>query len=683
MKLQLKFYLKDEGGALREFPDCPEFIWEDGPKAVEIKGCKFPEKTCVAAFFSERGDDKFLLQLADQPDISYRYLGENGNFFTKKYKVDAAGKRVRDENGHYIRERGNCENLFRGAMGDSVLKLSQRNYDQEWVDIVSINVSIEPDADKRELMQKMALTLLPINPFLVLSNIEGLSKASVSRYWEHGDSKEEEWNAYIEVETIKWIFNRLFPRLFAIISDCAYRISVKSEVTKVGRLRHVDGRSRRAMEKLLLRHGAGMENRTIIGSSRYCDVNVVAHCVIGAFLCNQIRRLSRIERFLGKKIDEKKRCKEEKGETDCNKRNYYERAIREEAAMKKSVRRLKRKIQEVFGVGPWAQSNLNVSIFKATPEDFSFDENYRYVYSLVETFEKIRFLWRNNVGEMLTPSVDYGAGRARQSRWQRNYSYVYEAWVFVSLLKAFQSCGFSMLSQYRAKIIARAIDSFMGQRNNDPVQCDSSDGELQVELFHGVCASKWDPENDINGLSHHLEHDNPLTPDFEIRFVKKGATAVSESEYVILLDAKSGRFLCNVDVQSRKKYETAIYRNQDQDPPHQVWLVYSGISHKSDDNDTVPKAGVEFDHEDGRECWAASETMAEESPRLHNGKFKWTQDGITDGRKFRRSKPFVGHLRGNAVTVSDNNVFEEFVKVQLETVKGYFGIKSSCGISGV
>lgn len=666
MKLELKFFLKDEKGKPYPFPDRPTYTWEDGPKEDEITGCSFPETTLVSAFFSETGNDKYRLQLAFQPDFSYSKIGNNKEFYTEKRKVNSAGQCIKDENGKDIWERDNCVNLFQGAMGSSVLRLSQRNLDHEWEDIFSVRIAITPSKDKLELMRKMAVSLFPINPFLVLSNVEGLSKVNVVRSWEQGDSKEYEWNAYIELETVKWMYRRLFPRLYAITYDCAYQVAVRHEMAKIHQLRRIDGRCRRKIENLVLRYnGEPIGNRRIMASSRCCDVNIVAHRAIGSFLWRQLKRLLYISRFLDEKIREKYRFIEQ--EIDGNKKKSYRGAIQEEESMKLSIDKFVRKIQHVISIGPWARADSGESIFKATPKDFSFNENYGYVYSLIGAFEKMRFMWRNAIGEMLTPSVRLVDSSGGESRWQRNYSYVYESWVFVSLLKAFKACGFPMLNQYRTKIIRRSIDSFMGQRNNDPVPCASEDGELMVELFHGVCAPKWDANSVENkGLSHHADHGDPITPDFEIRFIKKGFDDDHDSEYVIVLDAKSGRVLGNESIQQRNKYIQKLYRNQDQDPPHQVWLVYSGTS----------SSGVEFNDLDGKECWAGSETMIEESPGQHNGKFRWTLDGITDGRKYKRNKPFVGHLRCNAETIVGKNVFEEFVRVQLKTVRRYFGLKA-------
>lgn len=658
MKLELKFFLKDEKeGKVYPFPECPDYTWEDGPNEDEITGCSFPEDTLVSAFFSETGNDKYRLQLAFQPDFSYSKIGNNREFYTERRKCQST-----------------CVKLFQGAMGSSELKLSQRTPDYEWEDILSIRIAINPSKDKLELMRKMAATLFPVNPFLVLSNVEGLSKVNVARNWEQGDSKEYEWNAYIELETVKWIYGQLFPRLYAIAYDCAYQVSVRYEMAKIHQLRRIDGQCRRKIERLVLRYNSEpIGNRRIMAPSRCCDVNIVAHRVIGSFLRGQLKRLLDISRFLDNKIEEKYRYIDQ--EIDGNKKKSYRGAIREEKLMKLSIAKFVKKIQNVIGIGPWLRVDSEAQIFKATPKDFSFNENYGYVYSLICAFEKMRFMWRNMIGEMLTPSVRLADCRGGQSRWQRNYSYVYESWVFVSLLKAFKACGFPMLNQYRAKIIARSIDSFMGQRNNDPVPCVSEDGELKVELFHGVCAPKWDANSvEINGLSHHADHGDPITPDFEIRFTKKGVDNDHDSEYVIVLDAKSGRVLGDESIQQRNKYIQKLYRNQDQDPPHQVWLVYSGTSSLYNDGKSKPTSGIEFNKLDGNECWAERETMIEEAPYQHNGKFMWTHDGITDGRKYRRNKPFVGHLRCNAETILGNNVFEKFVMVQLKTVKKYFGL---------
>ena len=141
------------------------------------------------------------------------------------------------------------------------------------------------------------------------------------------------------------------------------------------------------------------------------------------------------------------------------------------------------------------------------------------------------------------------------------------------------------------------------------------------------------------------------------------------NEYVLVLDAKSGRRLDVFAIGARNKYIEEIRRDGYGNQVHQTWLVYSGESRRND----MP--GIEFNPQrDGWECWSSEDY----APGKYNFGFKLTDGGVIKDKprnKESRVDGFVGHLRCNAVTIDKKDVFERFVDLQIAAAKHYFGLK--------
>lgn len=667
MKLILTF---KEQGILKSF-DLPEIL-PSVPLQASLKELEVPEVEMVSAKlegYKSTFGRKYILQLAQQPDEKFEQLGEDGSFFIKRRRVTGTGEKVT--------LKDNYASLFRGAMGPSVLRL--RCYDQkcDWVDILRLRINIIPKEDRRILMIRMLEALLPVNPFLALSPSLGLSKVKMSSKWRSESVSMRLWSALIEYQTIKWIIDRLEPHLYAIAQSPAIEIRKAPALRKAQSIRHVGPVIIRRIVKNLGNHPRCQVGDLLLPSTRLTpSMDIVAHRVVGTFLRARIKRLVAIQAFLQRQHDFMQHELDEGKEQVRAQKEYYRTSILEQKEVLRGVKMILSRIIGIWRHGPWRDVVKDEYIWNVDISDFSFNANYRYVFSKLGAFEKMRFVWNYHYNDAMTCTRKDEIDNDGQSRWQKNYSYVYEAWAYIELLKAFDRAGFRMMDQYRVQVVSHAIDAFLGQRYNDPVTCYSEDGRLKVELIYG-CRIPVKTRG-AKGLCHSKPRvEVPLTPDFIIRFTNIGEGGDQEDDYVIVLDAKSDRELQEYNIVQRDNYREYIYRNEDE-KPQQVWLIYSGqITGKND-----PRAGIEFSELNGKECWSDSEWYEEgrnESPLTHNGSFRWSKNGISKHGKlksFERSSPFVGHLRCNALTQDvHDNVFDEFVQGQICTARKVLGIE--------
>ena len=561
--------------------------------------------------------------------------------------------------------------LLYGAMGPSVLRLTKLNSEGDYVDIWEAVVTVKPNADRLQVMRKMVSEIFPVNPYLAMSSAWGLSKIPVRKDWKEESRSRSIWSALIEYEATKFVFKKIAPHLQSMIASSASKIEKHEAI--VG-MRFIRRHSPQLIRQISLQV-ATMGEQAIdcrVCTSVYSDSNdIIAHRVIGDFLRRRLLRLEKIESEYRRFI-----CTGEAEIADKlsggDKKDYHKRAIHEECETIDKIEKLKNSICAMYVSGPWKELPPSPPVLSLSADAFQYGPHYRYVYSQLSDFAKMQFIWNSSEdvqSRRSTLSHELGSTEGRPNQWIHNYTVIYEGWVFVRILRAFESLGFGMLKQYQSFVVRNAIDAYMGQRHNTQFKLRSNDSNMQIELCYGCSFPPYSQE--CKGFCHTKDGTSvPLTPDFSLRISKIDG---SEESYALVLDAKSGRELCLWDIKARWKYESCVKKDAN-DAPDQVWLIYAGKSTGEQ------KAGIEFSSLDGKECWNDDGEWhacdRKESPCVVNGTFKWSRLGISEKgelKKFSRRDPFVGHLRANSVTAEKSDVFEEFVEGIVNTARHVLG----------
>ena len=665
--MKLKLYITGRGW----LPDFEVARLPSGqPKLVEISG-EYNEDAFVMASLAEMGSlrpsrEDYCLQLAYNPSYKFDCLrSEDGQLYYEKRRKNKDGKLVKKPEPQ--------GKLFYGAMGHSVLRLMERNSKGVYVDIWQGVVNVKPDADRLQMMRKMVSEIFPVNPYLAMSSAWGLSQISVSEKWKGELRSLSIWSALIEYEATKFVFKKIAPHLQGMIASSASKIERHDAVVGVGSIRRISPQVIRRISRRVATMGELAIDSRVWASALSDSNDIVSHRVIGDFLRTRLIRLTKIRQEYQRFIDAGKMEIDDRL-SGGDKKGYHKRTIQEENKTINAIEKLKESIGAIYVSGPWNGLHSGLPILSLTAEAFQYGPHYRYVYSQLSDFERMRYIWNSNENtqsKIRTLSRELGNAGAKPNQWIRNYSEIYEGWVFVRLLRAFERLGFGMLKQYQSNVVKNAIDAYMGQRHNTQFELFSQDSDIKIELCYGCSFPPCSQES--NGFCH-IKTDMPdtLTPDFSIRISRIGE---SEESYALVLDAKSGRQLHSWDMKAREKYEMNVRKNADDMLDH-VWLVYAGESRA----DKEPAAGIEFSSLDGKECWSDEDDEnggwhvagRQESPVTKNGTFVWSRAGISQKglmKKFSRRATFIGHLRANSVTAESSDVFEEFVEGIVNTAR--------------
>lgn len=620
------------------------------------------------------GKTSYRLRLGYHPDVKFDCVcvDDHGGRFPKGKMYYYERSKKKRENLEDI-ENGNKKvqqsqgRLFRGAMGPSVLVLEEEQKDGEFADVWRAHVVIRPKDDRLRVMQAMVAEILPINPYLALSTAWRMSKIRISKQWRSESVSALAWSALIEYEVTSWLFDTIRPHLYGIASSPADAVSHVQAVVKIKSIRRLSSSMACRICRKAVVMGALSRDAYVKGNTLSASGDIVAHRVIGDFLKARLKRLSRIEHEMKRLVEIGAAEFRDKVAGD-DKREYNKLAIVEEHKIIQKIDALRQSIGACYVSGPWHGLPSGPQILSVRREAFSYGAHYQYVYAQMSAFAKMQFIWNEH---SCTPALRVSRrqevvnDKSREpNEWIHNYSVIYEGWVFIRLMRAFERLGFSMLEGYRACVVKNAIDAFMGQKHNTQFQMRSENSGLLVELCYGCSFPKKTP--DSTTFCHMRDGTQTLTPDFSLLIRRVDS---DKKVYALVLDAKSGRMLETRDVDARNKYEDKVWKNADE-KLEQVWLIYAGES------ESHSHAGIEFSQSqlDGNECWNDDDRWHEdgrlENPGTKNGSFVWGREGISQKglmKCFKRGATFVGHLRANAITDKGGAVFEEVVEGIINT----------------
>ncbi len=658
MKLVLDFYANTND---------PKPIWkfeDEIPKGRGLRGKASPEGRLikwgrtdtiwVEARIEDYGEgpirkDLYRLQLAYDPD--------------EKVTTDANGTFYKKEKGDDV----HSVQLLRGAGGRSCLRLLMctggAKYENEiahwWIDI-------EPPYWKRQALRRMAAELLIVNPSAVVSRMLGLSLSPIKKRYHQGDASLGTSDLDDKLDVLRWLLDAITPHLNVI----RLRSSVEFRKTVVKMPCDKIRNHRQCMSSEQWRRGNEEMGRKIRVKMLCVSADIPIHCAINDFLIKLEADISNMLR----------RVKHALEEDDELIKIWYRRArgadavrrLKEEHKYKsgryEELRRLLGKCR-LFRTGayPWSGCKCK-PITSIVAWDVPASTSYQNVYFLMLTFSRIRFFLLGSEGRFLVPEYRLDletASNDMPSTWQRNYSAIYESWVFNRVVMAFTNHGFKGLeTDYRVLLRRRVRDLVMGVRSNEPIHGTLAGEAMRVELMHGILAYKG---GGMFSVEDDCPKDDGLTPDFAIVFTRTDGTR--EKFHWIVVDAKSGSRLYGRDIEKRDEYLWQIkYLGM---RPDQSWLVYSGR--------TNCPLGIEFNKDETdnvRKYWG--DDLTDKRPLGGNDILRWTATGIIgwkDNKNKDKITP-VGHLRVNVVALQERgyDVFDEFAQGQVATAKTMLGI---------
>ena len=559
---------------------------------------------------------------------------------------------VTDKDGDFSTVDGNTRlQLLRGACGLSLMRLLFRNSTAaKWEERFVFRIEVEPSREKRFAMNSLVDELMNVRPQEVFSRFEGLSQTRIERRWVKGEVSADWWSALIKYDEMKKLYVSILPWLRLLIRNSSVNLALGFRYMSMENLRRMPCKTVHDIEKKAAIQTIGRKVwGPIVRESRNIDI----HRAIKDFLIRFKAEAAGLQGVVTEAISRDKIEIKElvardelwklKNKSQLNQWDIEDKK-NEVAAKEQMVNDIRSMLEGcaslLLGSYPWSRCD-RLPIVYVPISSVPSSEQYQYLYARMLQFVQKRFFWSSVNGRFFVPRyVRYSEGEP--SAWQKNYSYIYEVWVFKRIIEAFSREGFEEISEkYREKACQMLRNLQLGPVANEPVHAEMTNGRMRVDIFHGLRAYKrergdrWSEFTSCGG--------GRLTPDFAIIFTNPDGVG-AQSFHWIVLDAKSCWKLDEKATSKRDMYLNKFLRYDE--PPDQSWLVYSGEYNGS--------AKIEFDD-------------------VNDGHFKWRKDLGIEGWSDRRVN-VCGHLRVNCNTVESYDVFREFAKVEIITAKNRLGV---------
>jgi hypothetical protein len=585
-------------------------------------------------------DSLYQLQLAYRPDYEPQ-TDKEGRFFT--WGKDGEGKKVT-----VFRMQ-----MLRGASGPSMLRLRRRtNMTEhfEWDTIAEFDIKVEPNPDKKQLLDRMVDEMIGVNSSAVISTFEGLSRTNIKEEWFSSDTASTLRDVERQIVEFENLIKLLKPHLLDIASRCTGVVVRTYQRVHQGKLRKISPKTRRDMDRRLL---LGVSRGRVCAPVLSMSYDVPIHRAIKGFLLYfkncVVDLIYKIKDSIS--ADEvwlsKVPVVDEFLPKDIKKVIEFKRSLLDKA--KEIVGRC----QPFFMEGcPWMQCRgvVSGSIDYLATVDIPNTEAYKCAHKMMMDFLKLRdFKGRLN-GCFRLPKYVRDSDDGECSTWQKNYSFIYEAWVFKRLVQAFMNVGFKELETNYLQQIEQSIKNiYLGPVINNPIcaEMKQNDSSLRVKLYHGIIAYPDGTYSLRDFSARHRNKKGRETPDYAIVFYGKDP---AKKPYWVVLDAKSWMKLGIDTMKARDKYLNAVRLHGEK--PNQSWIIYSG-----------PKNGfaeIEFDPDDqNHDNWPWTDELKDEEPLVGNAGVTFTRYGLsgenTEGQ-------YVGHVRANVNTIKECDVFSVFAE---------------------
>ena len=499
-------------------------------------------------------------------------------------------------------------------------------------------------------MQDMVDELLQDDPSLSLSELEGLSKVPIERRWTQGSSNRELWELATKCKELESLIKCLAPHLEWIRKNASSRVVKSCSRLPRNKVKKYSARTFRDLARF-----KDCGNAAHIATYRLVNsYDIPIHCAIKKFLIRFHQdvsgMVSRIACSVEDKYDQKKKV--------LHKHDKWRiKELQEEIELLSDYKnRAKRLVEKstafLLDYYPWARCRES-SITTISVQHIPNANAYTAAYVIIQKYYKLRFFRESLLqGLLYVPEYIRREEDGIPSVWQRNYSAIYENWVFKRLVEAFSkaSGGFRNLdTSFRAQLRNRVLSLCLGPTHNEPIHATTQTGDLQIDLFHGVVAYKAERHNKRSDSNPPFMCGGKFlqqTPDFAIVF---SDSRNPDRFHWLVLDAKSGPELKDSDVDKRNQYTLSI--TYETELPDQSWLIYSGRSSSA--------PGIEFDaidenHGGENLCWKNS-------------------SGIQNWRSSKKQP--LGHIRANISSLNGNrDPFMEFAEGQIATARRRLGL---------
>ena len=581
-----------------------------------------------------------LLDVSSDADVRFRLVGD------PRVQSDQSWATAFKINGYQGNEPAltfNNRGVFE-YQGESTVKYFINTWRTTWlrfhrmtepdVQIFEVPVTVVDCSGRGMMYLKMLRDVLSVNPGLALPED---NRMFVPRLFDlvfsecqNGDT-DINWDLF-EYEKLHDDLELLVfghnPLLRTIELNPVVGQKIGERYMPFGKVRHITTRQINALEYRGVDYHDPCADQYAVAEEVFLeDSHGLANRAIKTFLEEALRALERLERKFARqhKLYQLAHHANHKTESQhCNQR--IKSAFEKARQVKMDSQHLRRYVESNK---LWRSLTGNVRLRDCRYDIFSSRPDYLRVYGVIYRYYMRKHWLPTYEGDCFTLSYDVKE-KPVSNGLQRSFNFMYEAWVFVRLLKAFSRNGFNLGLAY-SKMLCRMDDVFMGLDANESVVAVANDGKIGVRLTYGV-VEKYS--------------DKPLTPDFSVEF----ENMESHQKHVIIMDAKTSVSwnpkAMEKAADKRDRY-LQMHWEAPQNFPNQSWLVYNG------DSDST--AAIEFAHDEGLRLDS-------------NIGLKWEgENGIT-GAWGLNTRP-VGYLRVNSNSVEDYDVFNEFVAGQIATAR--------------
>lgn len=556
-----------------------------------------------------------------------------------------------DEAGRmYVKRRGERiyhAPLLHQAVGVYTLVLEAESDDGDFFPVLNIPIEVETEDSKLAIVNGMIDEILAFDhlPFQVLSQDKATVWGRIKMFYSDDSRKSGHDVSWSRYEALKGLVEKLAPLLSAIFCDGASRLGSKEMFCRVRDLHNFD----RSIIRQVARRGASelsnlsVQSWTVRALELVPSRDIPAHRVIKTFLETCAREcvsvLNRLIRDLG-----------EEGIVNIRKRQL---GLQKAEFDRKLLPFFARNLQEIKS---WCQDGQDILVEAADPSWFSISYEYKQIYSLMLRYRMVMKGRRIESGALA--NVDYRRMECgRPSTLQKKYDYIYEAWCYLRLVKAFICLGFEELKDVYYNNLGSddVTETFLPHELiNRPLIAKKRD--LTVMLYYRVRAETSDEAEFYLPPKGKDKIRQMLEPDYLIVFSKEG----SDDRYAIIMDAKAKAEVVKADRDTRDDYLLRFDLNdyhhfsEQAKHPAQSWLFYLGSG--SDDN-----ARVEF-----------SQTGDSDLDAMNKGCLFSPDTASVE--KFDFSEKHAGHLRVNVRAIEELNggdVFMKWVSTQVRLANRY------------
>lgn len=646
---QPQSYSLNGDGSGDELPSIP-YGYRSGSNDIQT--------TASAELIGDYSDNcEYWLQIGHDPDTIAKVemgIGQVGDLPSKQKKSD------------FLWKEKKVFPLFQSTMGRTYLRLFEMAYDEDGVisivrEVISFPIYIIPPKEKENRYIKMIRDLKD-TPQFFLDDFRGQMQLNCfSTNWDDGYSSHDD--ASIELEAVERVLDALQKPLEDICRAPKTKYAFGLRRTCADRIGRCSSRDERRIERLK-DLGGGVERVAL--RSKFVDYDVNAHSAVRHFLRRLVWRCDDIllaftascEKLISEIRELKDLYSDNQRDPACAASIHSKQ--RQIEVFRDKIRRahcVRARAIDCQNLSVLRSAKRSIRIFDVPRTAFTGSVGYEKAYETILEFERRRFWWVGQKSSFYkTPRLSLANESARESRWARKYSMVYEFWCYQRMLKALTTIGFTCVN-----------GEWLSPE--DGSQCVFRRGELEIKIIHGFSAkdkSKADVNSEFwldpdampsKGKDEIVETARERTPDFAIVFKN---LSTRKTKWIVA-DAKShDRMNLKQIIFKREKYLRFVKHRVDIgcigfEDAAQSWMIYAGEDESSPCGIECPPLPSE---------WLKK---GEFDPNACDSGYTFTaKEGIVRTKEGDLPR---GHLHVNVGSLgTDNSIFEDFFSGEAATM---------------